>query len=166
MLLAVALGLQSATVWDYARASERTAGRLLKAGPAVGNGRRVASLLIDARTPFRANPLLHADCALGVGTGNVIWGDYETRFYYFPVHVVDGLDHPDPAELEWIALHHAPEDAPARLRRWERLLERHRRSIDEVVVWGHDPRLDAVTARWYAPVYEDGPVRVLRRLGD
>lgn len=163
VVLAVALGLQSATVWDYARASERTAGRLLKAGGAVGTGRRVAALLIDTRTPFRANPLLHADCALGVGTGNVIWGDYETRFYYFPVRVVAGLDHPDPAELEWIALHGSPADRAERARRWGTLLDRHHGTIDVVVVWGRDAGLDALTARWFAPVYEDGPVRVFRR---
>ncbi len=163
VVLAVALGLQSATVWDYARASERSAGRLLKAGGAVGTGQRVAALLIGIPTPFRANPLLHADCALGVGTGNVIWGDYETRFYYFPVRVAEGLDHPDPAELEWIALHGSPADSAGRAARWGALLERHHRAIDVVVVWGRDAGLDALTARWFVPVYEDGPVRVFRR---
>ena len=166
VLITVALGLQSATVWDYARASERTAGRLWKAVGAVGTGQRVAALLIDTRTPFRANPLLHADCALGVGTGNVIWGDYETRFYYFPVHVVAGLDHPDPAELEWIALHGSAADSAERARRWGALLERHHGAIDRVVVWGRDAELDARTTRWFVASHEDGPVRVFRRPGD
>jgi len=36
-------------------------------------------------TRFRSNPLLHADNLLGIGTGNIIWNNYETRYYYFPV---------------------------------------------------------------------------------
>jgi hypothetical protein len=162
--LAVALALQSATVWDYARTSERTAGRLLKAAPAVGRGERVATLLAGIRTRFRANPLLHADCALGVGTGNVIWGDYETRFYYFPVRFRPGLDRPDSRELEDVALMDAPGLATARACRWECLLERHRGAIDVVVAWGSDPLLDDVNSRQgFATAYEDGPVKVLRR---
>jgi hypothetical protein len=157
----VALGLQSAAVWDYALTSARTAGRLFRAAGAVGNGRRVAALWVGIRTPFRANPLLHADCALGVGTGNVIWGDYETRFYYFPVHFRDGLDRPDPAALEAIALSDSPHDSADRARRWAELLERHHRAIDSLVVWGADPALDAVNDRWFSTTYHDGPVRVL-----
>jgi hypothetical protein len=161
--LAGALVLQTATVWDYARTSERTAGRLLRAGPAVGSRQRVATLLAGIRTRFRANPLLHADCALGVGTGNVIWADYETRFYYFPVRFRDAGG-PDPREFELIALMDAPRLSAARADRWARLLERHRDAIDAVLVWGSDPLLDAVNARnGFSAVYADGPVRVLRR---
>ncbi len=162
-VLVVALGLQSAIVWDYARESNRTAGRILKAAPAIGTGQRVATLLIDTRTRFGANPLLHADCALGVNTRNILWSDYEARYYYFPVRFVAGLDHPDSADLEWIARHHAPEDAPARRARWEKLLERYHHSIDVVLVWGKDAGLDAVTLRWYDLAHDDGPVRVFRR---
>ncbi len=159
-LIVVAWLLQSAIVWSYARHSEQTAGRVIRAGQALGRGQRIAALWIDTTTRFRANPLLHADCALGVGTHRVIWGDYETRFYYFPVRFRDGLDHPDPAELEWIALH---KNAPDRTRRWADLLDRYQRVIDALIVWGDDPALDAVNARWYRPVFHDGPVRVLRR---
>ncbi len=61
--LAVALALQTATVWDYARHSEHNAGRLLSVGTALGRNQRVATWLRDIGSRFRANPLLHADCA-------------------------------------------------------------------------------------------------------
>ncbi|MFO0950718.1 MAG: hypothetical protein U0835_06100 [Isosphaeraceae bacterium] len=79
LALAAALAMQSAVVWDYAADCERTAGAMLRALPRVGNGRRVAACLTGIVTNFRANPALHSDCLLGVGTGNILWGDYETR---------------------------------------------------------------------------------------
>ena len=81
--------MQSLFVWDYGRESTRTAGRLLAASDAVGRGRREATVLIDILGRFRSNPVLHADCLLGVDTGNVIWADYETNYYYFPVQLRD-----------------------------------------------------------------------------
>ncbi|GAC1471854.1 MAG: hypothetical protein NVSMB9_18440 [Isosphaeraceae bacterium] len=159
-----ALILQSAFVWDYARTSERTAGAILRARQAVGTRQRIATLLIGTRTRFRANPLLHADCALGVGTGNILWSDYETRFYYFPVRFRLTTDQrPDPAELEEIALSDAPHLAPDRARRWSRLLERHHRSIDVLLVWGADPVLDALNARYFSTTFVGRSVRVLQR---
>jgi hypothetical protein len=156
----VAIGLQSAVVWDYGAASERTAGTLIGASRVVGRNRRIATRLTLQPPPFRSNPLLHADCLLGVGTGNVLWSDYETRFYYFPVQFRPGLDHPDPAELEWIAR----TDDPDRARRWAALLERHDAAIDVVVAWGDDPVLDAITARRFPAIRFAGPVRVFDRL--
>jgi hypothetical protein len=165
--LGIALALQLATVWDYAVASDRTAGKLLAASPYVGTGQRVATRMTGIPTPFRANPLLHADCALGVGNGNIIWGDYETRLYYFPVKFREGLDRPDPWDLERLALDDdtTAEGRDRRARLWTTLLEQHGRSIDVVLAWGDDPLLDAVTARWYIPDpgLAEGPVRVFRR---
>ena len=155
--------LQSAIVWDYARMSERTAGTMLRARRAIEPGSQVATLLNNFRTPFRANPLLHADCALGVGTGAIIWANYEARLHYFPVQFRPGLEHPDPAELETISLADEPEEAAERLRQWANLITRYAPVIDTLVVWGRDPALDAFNAQRFVEVYADGPVRVLRR---
>jgi hypothetical protein len=160
VLLAAAVALQSAIVWDYALTSQRTAGALLRAGDAVGRGQRVATLLIDIRGRFRANPLLHADNLLGVGTGNIIWNNYETTHYYFPVQFRPELDRPDATELERVAI--TDQDAGLRAELWNRLIERHHASIDRVVVWGSDPQLDAINERWFQTIDHEGKVRVLR----
>jgi hypothetical protein len=157
----IALAFQTATLWDYAETSERTAGAILRSGATIGNNQRIVTRLTDIRTPFRANPLLHADCALGIGTGNIVWSDYETRFYYFPVQFRDGLDHPDPWELERIALGAAND--PARRALWEAILKRHHPVIDRVVTWGADPALDAETARWFHPDRTVEEVTIWRR---
>jgi hypothetical protein len=164
LALAVALAVQSAFVWDYALASQRGAGTFWEARATVGSGQRVATLLaqLRGRSQFRANPLLHADCLLGLDTGNVIWSNYETRYYYFPVQFRAGLDRPDALALEQIALEDDPASAAARAQHWGQLLQRHHAAIDVLVVWGSDPRLDALSARWFRPVAQRGPLRILR----
>ena len=165
--LAGAIALQSAFVWDYALTSTRTVGELMRARGAVGHRQRVAVLSIGIGGRFRANPLLHAGNLFGIGTGNVIWNNYETAHYYFPVQRAGGIEGPSPIELEWVALHDDPRDAEERADRWHELLRRHHSEIDRLVVWGTDPRLDAISARLFQTVFQDGKVRVMRpRLDD
>jgi hypothetical protein len=160
--LACAIAVQSAFLWEYATTTSRDVGALVRAGRAVGERQRVATLLSGIRGRFRANPLMHADSLLGVGTGNILWSNYETRHYYFPVQFREGVERPGAAMLELIALMEDPADAKARAALWLGLLRAHHRSIDAIVAWGSDPGLDRISDRWFAPVYEDGRVRVLR----
>ena len=105
--------------------------------------------------------MFHADNLLGLATGNVVWNNYETRFYYFPVHFRSGLSRPDPEEMEAVNIADNPGAADARASRWERLLREHLDAIDVLVVFGRDPRLDAINARWFHDVGREGPVRIL-----
>jgi hypothetical protein len=161
--LAAAVALQSAIVWDYALYSDRTAGEIVRARDAVGRGRRVAYLPASIRSRFRANPLLHVDNWLGVDTDNIVWGNYETRHYYFPVQFRAGIDRPSPDELEDIIRQDAPVDAPARADAWRDLLAREAGAIDVLVTFKGEPGLDAVTGRIFREVVRRGEVRVLER---
>jgi len=166
MMLAVAVALQAAFVCDYARTSERMAGSIARdiisrSIPGSGKNPRVIMMLSGIRTNFRANPILHADGLLGIGTDRILWNDYETRYYYFPVRFREGLEHPDTVELEQIAL----SEEPDRVERWARLLERARSITDVVVMWGDDPAMDEVTERWFRVVLHDGPVRIYTSRG-
>jgi hypothetical protein len=160
--LAVALAIQSAFVWEYALTCQHQVGALVRARPKIGRSQRVATVLSDIRTRFRANPLLHADCLLGVDTGNILWSNYEARFYYFPVQFRPEIDRPDPFDLETISL---DLDSTRRAGRWARLLERSHQTIDVLVVWGTDPPLDAISERWFRVVDSEGPVRIFRPRG-
>jgi len=162
VLLAGAIVLQSAFVWDYALTSTRTVGGLMRARAAVGHRQRVAVHSTGIGGRFRANPLLHAGNLFGIGTGNVIWNNYETAHYYFPVQRAGGIEGPSPIELEWVALHDDPRDAEERAERWHEILRRHHPEIDRLVVWDTDPELDAISARFFLTVFQDGRVRVMR----
>jgi hypothetical protein len=161
--LAVAVMLQSAIVWDYARYSDRTAGQMIRARDSVGSRQRVVAVLASTSSRFRANPLLHAVDWLGVNTGNVVWNNYETLHYYFPVQFRTGLDRPLPDKLEWVSLHEGPSETAARRRAWEEVLAQHAPSIDVVVEWKSDPALDAITTRWFDRVESRGDIQIYRR---
>ena len=163
--LVVAIGLQTVIVWDYALHCKHTAAQFAGAGDLVGRDQRIAPLLTGIRSRFRANPLLHADSWLGVGTGNILWSNYEARYYYFPVQFRPGLDRADPEDFELLSLRSDPRPGETCVRLWEQILSRHGRSIDRVVAWKSDPLLDAITGRWYDLVAERGDVRVFAPRG-
>jgi hypothetical protein len=158
--LLAALCLQTMLIWDYALYSERTAGQFMRASELVGRRQRIATLLIPIRSRFRANSLLHADSWLGIGTDNILWSNYETRHYYFPVQFRPGLARPDPYDIERIALGTDPNYGAPAIALWERVLAEYGRSIDKVVVWRSDPRLDEITRRSCDQESERGDIRV------
>jgi hypothetical protein len=161
--LVLALALQSLIVWDYGLYCDRTAGQIIRAGPSVGRLQRIASLLVTTRSRFRTNPLLHAENWLGVDTGNVVWNNYETTHYYFPVHFQPEIDRPHPADLELASIREDPAEAADRVQAWEKILRRHAQSIDVLLVWKSDPSLDALTARYFDRVEVRGDLRIFRR---
>ncbi len=162
--LGIALVVQSAFVWDYALQSNRVVPAFLRATPYIDRGDRVGTLLLDLRPEFRANPLRHAGTLLGVGTGGVVWSNYEAAHYYFPVQVRPGIAHPPVLAFEEISILDAPEAARERADAWAELLAEHQHSIDLLAVWGNDPRgLDPITARWFTTVAREGRLRILRR---
>jgi hypothetical protein len=161
--LFLCLAFQSVLIWDYAIYSDRTAGQIVKARDLLGRRQRVATLLNQIRSRFRVNPLLHADCWLGIGTGNVIWSNYETRHYYFPVQFRAGIDRPESSDLEWLAIHNTPKEIRACEEVWEYLLSKHSHSIDKVLVWKSGPELDTITEREFELVARRGDVRVYGR---
>ena len=163
--LAAAIGLQMVIVWDYAFHCKHTAVQIIKASELVGRDQRIAPLLTGIRSRFRANPLLHADSWLGIGTGNILWSNYEARYYYFPVQFRPGLDRADPKDFERLSLSSDPRPGETCVRLWEQILSRHARSIDRVVAWKSDPLLDAITGRWYDLVAERGDVRIFAPRG-
>jgi hypothetical protein len=161
--LLIAAALQIAIVWDYALYSDRTAGQVMRARELVGTNQRIATALIGINSRFRSNPLLHVDGWLGVGTGNILWSDYEALYYYFPVQFRAGIDRPNPRRFEELARATDPAPGDSAIGLWDGILGQHHQAIDEVVVWRGDPAIDAITKRWYVPVMERGDIRVFAR---
>jgi hypothetical protein len=163
--LVIALGVQSAVVWDYALTSRRMAGALVAAREAVGTNQRVASLLVyHSSNRFRVDPLVHADNLLGIGTGNIIWSNYETDVYYFPVRFRPEIARPMPSDLTQFASTVGPANANLRASLWKHVIDDHLADIDTLVIWGSDPQLDAINRLHFDTVYRNDNVRVLRRV--
>jgi len=161
--LALAVALQSAFIWDAAIRSNRAVGPIVAARSAMQPGDRMGTLLIGARAPTRSSPLLHADCLLGAKTGAIVWANYESAFYYFPVQVRPAIPHPPILEFEEISRMDDPSQADARADRWRRLLLSHAAEVDTVMVWAEDIDLDRYGFGPFKMTFHDGPVRILRR---
>lgn len=162
LILVWAVAIQSAFLWEYAATSNRNVNALLQARPAIGSNQRVATLLMGIPSRFRSNSILHADNLLGVDTGNVMWNNYETRHYYFPVQFNPGVDRPDSETLELLSLNDDPDDRRDNAWRWWHMLGAHHKSIDVLLTWGKNTELDQISNHWFESVYENGNVRVLR----
>ena len=93
----------------------------------------------------------------------MVWNNYETLHYYFPVHFLPEIDRPRPAELEWVSLHEDPNEAENAAAPGRRFSPGTADSIDVVVVWKSDPVLDAITTRWFDRVDRRGDVQIFRR---
>lgn len=160
----VALALQSAFVWDYGRRTQADVDRLLTTRSLVGVRQRVGVLVLEPYGRYRPAPRFHMDCLLGLETGNVIWNNYETAHYYFPVQVQAGVPHPPATVFETFDMLDRPADADARRETLAALLAEHHRTIDRLVVWGKEPDLEPLLDRWYqdAGGSPDGEIRVLR----
>ncbi len=160
--LTAMVAFQSVQVLDYALRSDRMVGELIDvtAGP-LGRGRRVGTLLLSFRGPYRANPLLHADCLLGLGTDNILWTNYEAVHYYFPVHFRRDVPHPPEFWFELVSTRDDPANAAPRVELWEALVDRYHNEIDRLIVWNTDPSLDVVTARRFRAVARSAHVRLL-----
>jgi hypothetical protein len=162
-MLTAAVVLQSAVIWDYATYCNGIVGTLMQVRPALGQGKRVGTLFIQVRRPFRANPLQHADTILGIGTGNIVWNNYEVSHYYFPVHFQPEISIPPFELMEPFDLNDDHSRDESRLRRWDGLLSCYHSEIDEIVIWGSDPGFDAITDRWYETVFRAGDARLVHR---
>lgn len=145
--LLVAWAGQSISVWCYAALCRERVGGLYAAGDAIPPGSRVATYLAETGSAFRANPLWHADCTVGARGRHVIWANYETLYYYFPVHFRPGLDRPPAREFEELAKLDGPSQREERVRRWEGLLEGHAGEIDAVLVWDGGGDAEGVLAK-------------------
>lgn len=172
VMLAVALLFQLAWVWDYAFAAGRVAEEFARARVAVGRDRRVATLLLLARgddlTRFNVRPVAHLDALYGVGTGNVVWNNYEAAYYIFPVKFRSEVAAERALELDKLNGVQRPAPgwaADGLAERRASLLARDHAEIDELVVWGADARLDSEVALWFdpRPIYNSGGLRVFRR---
>ena len=165
VMMLVALVVQSALVWDYARTCRDRVGPFLRlaTGP-FGPGTMAGTLLNSIRGQFRANPSLHADGLIAAATDSIFWTNYETAQYYFPVKVRANVAHPVATAFEQVAILDEPVDAVRRADLWRDLLREHAVELDQIVEWWTDPDLDAITRRNYAITFEAGPIRIWSRL--
>ena len=161
--LVVALLIQSAFVWDYARTCQERVGPFLQVTQHFDRGTRAGTLLNGIKGRFRANPVLHADGLIAAATDSIFWTNYETAQYYFPVKVRPGFAYPPATAFEQVAILDGPANAERRRALWRDLLRDHAAQVDRIVEWQSDPALDAITGLDYDLTLDAGSIRIWSR---
>jgi hypothetical protein len=170
-VLAAVFVFQVAALWEFAIKGDHDAANFLAAGAAVESGQTIGSIMIfEDPVRFNAYPLVQLVNVLGIRRDVVVWNNYETSYFFFPVNVKRPEDQSLVREFSShfaIRPNHKEENFDERLAGMSVALEKSHDSLDRLVVWGRDARVEAEIGRWFdlTPHFESGNVRVLRRKG-
>ena len=168
LCLVIALLLQIAFVFDYARISNRIAGAVMQVAPHLETSEKVALLVPDPRTHYAANPLPGIADQLGVWREGIVWNNYGPAFYYFPIQfrsdqVRDQWKRMD--SLNQLLLSGEFETAAKQNPEgWAAAIGSTLDHTDVLVVWGAGPWFDALLDRRFQsePFLEEGGARAFR----
>jgi hypothetical protein len=166
-LVAVVL-FQTAALWEYARQTDASAAEFLSAGAAIGEEAAVgAVVIVEDGGRFHSVPEAQMNAVNGIGREGPVWDNYELGSSLFPI--VTRSDADRAFILEWTRASLFDRSAPpeafaASVSRLAACLETSHGRITELLVWGRDPRVEAVLDRWFGPSPEfvSGRVRILR----
>ena len=168
-LLMFVVVFQTFVVWEYAMRSDREAREFFAASSAIPDGASAAGVTIRPRGfRFAASHIPSINNYNGIGRDIRLWDNYELGHYYFPVMTQRREDHEFVRRFTQnnaYALDRPEQMSEERIEALQLLLTSEPRRIDTLVVWGSDPRVDAVivSAFTQSPVYREGDVRVFRR---
>jgi|GEM_PF-983307 len=138
---------QTAWVADHARHCQYELSGLTQLASRIPTGARLGALITASGSVHRSNPLLHADILLGLRRGAVVWSNYETNHYYFPIRFRQGIPRPPARIFEDLARLDAPEQSNHRRARWLDLVERHADQFDALLIRSTDPDLVQATLK-------------------
>ena len=170
LCLAYVIAFQTLALWEFAVRNDQVAREFLAAAPAIAEHESAAGvMIIDDGTRFHALPETQAVPLLGLGREILVWDDYELGFHVFPIvarqredrefvydlTIAHGFILNDPGEIAQF---------DARLAQLGAALQANHHKIDKLLIWGSDPRVEAVLKKWFDSdsVFQEGRLRVWR----
>lgn len=162
VILALAFAFQLLLLWDYAFFSNQQARPFLNAKPGIGRGKQIATVLLEHDQEFGAVAVKHLDTIFGAD--NLLLNNFEATSPHFPVKLRDQQLSQLAYDIDFMNADLLAGHEQRAVQFWRSILERHRDRLDLLVLWGHDPELEQVVARWYEPVYQEGRLTVVRRV--
>lgn len=164
-ILVFILVFQVAALSDYARSSARANRDLTIASAAVPIDANVGAIVVVAEAQrFHAIPESMMTSYLGVGTGRIVWDNYEFGHRLFPVVMKSEDDRRFAFELTQVNV--VTKGDPNRQPKLERLaavLDSQGGRFDKLVVYGSDPQVNDIVSRGFELETELENVRVFRR---
>jgi hypothetical protein len=151
MLVAAAVALQVAAIWDYAATANRQLVEVRKSAATIPTGQRVFQIGTHRHTGFQANPLLHTDAYVALWTRGVLLSNYEAAHYYFPVKLRP--DYPPTLISNLSQLEELDPDCEGDRILVQRFLAEHRSLIDVLLVQTADERFVSFLRRAFGKVF-------------
>lgn len=167
--LGLVIVFQTLALWEYSLKSNETAREFLTARAAVPDGSTLAAVtMIEDGTRFHAAPAGQLTNFFGIGRPVLVWDNYEIGHFLFPVVAKNPSDRKfvyDLTRHNFFPLDDASINFDERLANLDAVLAEHSRKIDTLLVWGSEPRIEAVVYKYFESesYFQNGRVRLLRR---
>lgn len=166
--LAIVIIFQTLAVWDYAIRTNRDAEVFLSVREQISETRSIASVVIMQDVMhFHSSPMLNLNMLVGINKNVIVWDNYEIGYYIFPIAAKAEADRQfvrNLADSNGFGLNNPVENFAEKLEKLDSTLEANHDKIETMLVWGNEPRVEAVLSRWFEsqPYFENGQVRLFR----
>jgi hypothetical protein len=168
LCLLVVIIFQTLVVWDYAIRTNRDAEEFLSVRQRIPETGSIASVVIMPDVMhFHSSPMLNLNMLVGINKNVIVWDNYEIGYYIFPI-VAKTEDQRQfvrkLADSNGFGLNNPAENFAEKLGKLDSTLEANHDKIETMLVWGNEPRIEAVLSRWFEPrpFFENGQVRLFR----
>jgi hypothetical protein len=167
--LSFVIFFQTMAAWEFAIRGDNDAREFFAASSAIPEEASLVAVTIE-EDPFRfmATPTSSINNYNGILRNATIWDNYEFGHYLFPLVYKEKRDQEFVRRMTIVnayALKAPLPIAEQRLVDLESLLASEENKINTVVLWGSEPRIDAIVKRSFAsePVLVNGRVKLFRR---
>jgi hypothetical protein len=166
--LAVVIVFQTLALWEYSLAANRIAKEFLPAGAAIKENEKLAAVtIVEDGLRFHALPTGQMDNYFGIGRNVQVWDNYEIGHYLFPIMAKNPADRQfvfDYTRNNFFPLNSPPAVIDEKLKNLDASLQENHGKITTMLVWGSEPRVEAVLNKWFEsePYYQNGQVRLFR----
>ena len=168
-MLACVIVFQTLALWEYSLAADKTAREFLSAGRAVPEKTKIASVVVvEDGVRFHLTPAGQLNNYFGIGRDVLVWDNYEMGHYLFPVVAKNPADRRfvfDLTRNNVFPLNDPTVNLAEKLANLDSILAEHNDKIETMLVWGSEPRIEAVVKKYFAeePIFQNGQVRLYRR---
>lgn len=166
--LLLVICFQTAALWDYSLGTNREAEEFLSVREQISETDSLASVIIMPDVMhFHSSPMLNLNLLVGINKNVIVWDNYELGYYIFPIVAKTESDRQfirRLTESNGFGLNNPVENFAEKLGKLDSALEANHDKIETMLVWGNEPRVQAVLNKWFEsePFFENRRVRLFR----
>lgn len=144
---------QTLALWDYSLYSNNMARDFFAAAQELKKSSSIASVTLESNSiKFHANPIPQMNNYNGIANNIIVWDNYEMGHYLFPVvtqNISDRQFIRDFTSSNFFQLNNPDENFDEKLDKFNKILALNHNKIETVIVWGTNPKAEAVLSNWF-----------------